>query len=70
MNVVVISYVCMVVVLQSHHEGDKCAHWDLKGFQKISLLEEWAESVRRNLISIYFSSRAMVKMLPKVCLQP
>ena len=39
MNVVMISYVRMVMVLQGHHEGDKSICWDLEGFQKISLLE-------------------------------
>lgn len=31
----------MVVILQSHHEGDEGVNWDLKGFQKVSLLAGW-----------------------------
>lgn len=38
MDVVVIGYVCMIVILQGHHKGDESVNWDLKGFQKVSLL--------------------------------
>lgn len=37
-DVVVISYIGVVVVLQRHHEGDESVSWDFKGFQKVSLL--------------------------------
>ena len=38
MDVVVVGHVRMVMVLQSHHEGDKSIHWYLEGLQQLTLL--------------------------------
>lgn len=38
MDVVVVSHVSVVVVLQGHHEGDEGVGWDLEVLQQLSLL--------------------------------
>lgn len=62
MNVVVVGYVCVVVVLQRHHEGNKCADWDLKGFQKVSLLEQKESQQPLDLIHISHGLSATIIM--------
>lgn len=37
-HIVVIGDVAVVVVLQSHHEGDEGVNGNLEGFQEVSLL--------------------------------
>lgn len=39
MDVVVVGHVCVVMVLQSHHEGDESIHWYLEGLQQLTLLQ-------------------------------
>lgn len=39
-DVVVVGHVCVVVVLQRHHEGDERVRGDLEGLQQLSLLQE------------------------------
>lgn len=38
-DVVVVGHICMVMILQSHHEGDESVRWNLEGLQQLSLLQ-------------------------------
>lgn len=40
MDVVVVGHVGMVMILQSHHEGNESVRWDLKGLQQVTLLQQ------------------------------
>lgn len=37
-DVVVVSNICMIILLQGHHEGDKSVCGDLEGLEEVSLL--------------------------------
>lgn len=39
-DVVVVGHVCVVMVLQRHHEGDEGVRWDLEGLQQLTLLQQ------------------------------
>lgn len=38
-DVVVVGYVRMVMILQSHHEGDESVRRDLKGLEELTFLQ-------------------------------
>lgn len=38
-DVVVVGHICMVVILQSHHEGDESVRGNLKGLEQLTLLK-------------------------------
>lgn len=40
MDVVVVGYVCVVVIFQSHHEGDEGVGGDLERLKQLTLLEK------------------------------
>lgn len=48
-DVIVVGYVSMVILLQSHHEGDKSVCGDLEGLQKVSLLARRAKVKSRSV---------------------
>lgn len=39
MDVVVVGHVSMVMILQSHHEGNESVRWNLKGLQQLTFLQ-------------------------------
>lgn len=39
MDVVVVGHICMVVILQSHHEGDESVGGNLEGLEQLTLLK-------------------------------
>ena len=46
-DVVVVGHVCVVVVLQRHHEGDEGVRWDLKRLEQVSLLKRGRDKETR-----------------------
>lgn len=40
MDVVVVGHVCVVVIFQSHREGDEGVGGDLEGLEQLTLLKE------------------------------
>lgn len=39
MDVVVVGYVSMVMILQSHHERNEGVGWNLKGLKQVTFLQ-------------------------------
>lgn len=51
MDVVVISHVSMVMILQCHYEGNEGVHRNLKGLQQVTLLKSREKSLIHSFIT-------------------
>lgn len=42
-DVVVVRHICVVVILQSHHEGDESVHWNLERLEQVAFLTQMSD---------------------------
>lgn len=50
-DVVVVGHVGMVMILQSHHEGNESVRWNLKGLQQVAFLKQQQQQSRNTRVN-------------------